>query len=111
MNKVLADMHVPSAVRRWGARLGLAIVVAIAIGYLPAQMVKRDPMAAKLDDQLAKLHGNADALAAHNAALVHEIHALENEVEAIEDRARTELGMVYPEEIVVRIQHVEATPP
>ena len=110
MNKVLADMNVPSAARRWGVRLGLAVVVAILIGYLPAQMVKRDPRAGKLADQLGKLRAEADTLAAHNAALVHEIHALETDVEAIEDRARTDLGMVYPDEVVVRVQHVEPGP-
>ena len=104
-------MHVPPAFRRWGARLGLALVVAIAIGYLPTQIVRRDPRAAKLDDQLAKLRAEADALTAHNAGLVHEIHALETEVGAIEDRARTDLGMVYPDEVVVRVQRASEDAP
>ena len=79
-------------------------MVAIGIGYLPAQLIKRDPRAVKLEEQLAKLRSEADELAARNAALVHEIHALENDVGAIEDRARSDLGMVYPDEIVVRVQ-------
>lgn len=103
MGKVLADMHVPPAARRWAARVGLALVVAVGIGYLPAQLIKRDPRAVKLDDQLARLRSEADELAARNAALAHEIHALETDVGAIEDRARTDLGMVYPGEIVVRV--------
>lgn len=32
---MLADMHEAPALRRWGVRLGLALVVAIAIGYVP----------------------------------------------------------------------------
>jgi cell division protein FtsB len=103
-------MHVPPAARRWAGRVGLALVVAIGIGYLPAQLIKRDPRAVKLDDQLAKLRNDADDLAAKNAALVHEIHALETEVGAIEDRARTDLGMVYPDEIVVRVQPAAEAP-
>ena len=33
--KVLADMHVPPALRRWAVRLALAFAVALAIAYAP----------------------------------------------------------------------------
>ena len=39
-------MHIPPAFRRWGARFGLAVLIAIAIGYVPGQVVRRDPRAA-----------------------------------------------------------------
>lgn len=110
MRKVLVDMHVPPAFRRWGARLLLALVVAVGIGYLPTQLIARDPRAVKLEEQLAKLSAEADAVAAHNAALAHEIHALETDVGAIEDRARADLGMVYPDELVVRVLRVTEDP-
>ncbi len=103
--KILADTHVAPAVRRWATRLGLAIVVAIAIGYLPGEALRRDPRAIKLEAQLHALEAEARELAAGNAALVREIEALRTDVGAIEDRARADLGMVYPDEVVLRVWH------
>ena len=103
----LADTHVAPALRRWGARLGLALVVAIAIGYLPGEVLRRDPRALKLETQLRQMDDDARDLAAGNAALAREIEALRSDVGAIEDRARADLGMVYPDEVVL---HVEGEP-
>ena len=97
-------MHVPPAIRRWSARFGLALVVAIAIGYLPGQVLKKDPRTVKLDAQLDELDAETKELAAKNAALLRDINALRNDVGAIEDRARADLGMVYPDEIVLRVK-------
>jgi cell division protein FtsB len=102
--KILADMHVAPAFRRWGTRLGLALVVAIAIGYLPGEALRRDPRTVKLETQLHQLDTEARDLAAGNAALVRDIEALRNDVGAIEDRARADLGMVYPDEVVLRVR-------
>jgi cell division protein FtsB len=107
--KVLADMHVAPAVRRWAVRIVLAIVVAVAIGYVPGGIVGRDPRALKLRAQLDALDTEARALAAGNAALARDIAALETDVHAIEDRARDDLGMVYPDELVVHVVR-EGTP-
>jgi outer membrane murein-binding lipoprotein Lpp len=96
-------MHVPPALRRWSARLGLAVVVAIAIGYVPGQVLRRDPRTTKLQAQLDELDVEARQLAAGNAALMREIRALRSSVGAIEDRARADLGMVYPDEVVMRV--------
>lgn len=96
-------MHVPPPLRRWTTRLGLAFVVAVAIGYLPGQVLKRDPRSTKLDRQLAEIATEAKALEAHNAALMRDIEALKSDVGAIEARARADLGMVYPDEIVLRV--------
>ena len=103
MRKV-ADMHVPPAVRRWATRLGLAIVVAIAIGYAPNEIAHRDPRAAKLEMQLDQLDTEARVLASSNAALLREVEALKTDVRAIEDHARTDLGMVYPDEVVLAVR-------
>ncbi|MFT3693683.1 MAG: septum formation initiator family protein [Kofleriaceae bacterium] len=100
----LADTKVAPALRRWLTRLGLAFVVAILIGYLPGEALRRDPRAVKLDGQLHQLDGEAKQLAADNASLVKEIEALRTDVGAIEDRARADLGMVYPDEIVLRVK-------
>lgn len=104
-------MHVPPAARRWTARAALAIVVAAVIGYVPAQVLRRDPRSAKLEAQISELDVEAKQLAARNAELVREIEALRNDVAAIENRARADLGMVYPDEIVLRVAPpTEVTP-
>lgn len=108
--KVLADMHVAPPLRRWIVRLGLAVVVAIAIGYLPAQLLRRDPRAEKLEAQLRAQQAEARELAAGNATLLREVQALRTDVGAIEDRARADLGMVYPDEIVLRVRRTEPSP-
>lgn len=101
--KTLADMHVAPALRRWATRFGLALVVAILIGYLPGEALRRDPRAVKLEGQVQQLDDEAKTLAAGNAALAREVEALRTDVGAIEDRARADLGMVYPDEIVLRV--------
>jgi hypothetical protein len=102
--KPLADMHVPPAIRRWSARCGLALIVAIAIGYLPGQVLRKDPRTVKLHSQLDELDTEAKQLAEQNAALLRDIEALKTDVGAIEDRARADLGMVYPDEVVLRVK-------
>jgi cell division protein FtsB len=97
-------MHEAPAFRRWVVRLGLALVVAVAIGYLPGGMLRRDPRALKLEAQLGALQTEARDLATGNAAIVRDVEALRSDVRAIEDRARGDLGLVYPGEIVLRIQ-------
>jgi len=96
-------MHVPPAIRRWSTRLGLAIVVAAVIGYVPAQILRPDPRMEKLRTQLDELDAEARSLVTGNATLARDIDALETDVGAIEDRARVDLGMVYPEELVLRV--------
>lgn len=104
MPKPLADMHVPPAIRRWSARVGLSLIVAIAIGYLPGQVLRKDPRTAKLNTQLDELDVEGRELATRNAALMRDIEALREDVGAIEDRARADLGMVYPDEVVLRVK-------
>jgi hypothetical protein len=104
-------MHIPPAFRRWGARLLLALGIAIAIGYVPGQVVGRDPRAVKLEAQLAELVAEAKEVAARNAALRREIAALRSDVGAIEARARADLGMAYPDEVVLRLQDGRQGPP
>ena len=84
-------------------RAGLAIVVAAVIGYVPGQVLREDPRTQKLEAQLGDLSTEAQHIAARNADLVREIEALRTDISAIEDRARADLGMVYPDEIVLRV--------
>lgn len=88
----------------------LAVLIAIAIGYLPGQVLRRDPRAAKLAAQLAQLVAEAREVAAQSAALRRDIAALRSDIGAIEDRARVDLGMVYPDEIVLRLPQEPAPP-
>ena len=104
--KVLADTHVAPPLRRWAARLGLAIVVAIAIGYAPGQLLDRDPRATKIEAQLEQERAKAASLITENAATLLEVQALRTSVRAIEDHAR-EQGMVYPDEIILRIRRTD----
>jgi|SRR6516225_9247272 cell division protein FtsB len=97
-------MHEAPAFRRWIVRLGLALVVAVGIGYLPGGMLRRDPQAIKLEAQLGALGTEAREVAAENAALARDIEALRTDVRAIEDRARADLGLVYPGELVLRVK-------
>jgi cell division protein FtsB len=108
---LLADTHVPPAVRRWSARLGLALVVAILLGYLPGLVLSRDPRTVKLEAQLSELAVEAEELTRQNARLIRAIEALRTDVSAIEDRARADLGMTYPDEIVLRVVPSEESAP
>lgn len=96
-------MYVRPAFRRWGVRLALAVGIAIAIGYVPGQVARRDPRAGRLEAQVEQLTAEAREVAARNAVLRREIAALRSDIGAIEDRARADLGMVYPDEIVLRL--------
>jgi cell division protein FtsB len=96
-------MHVGPAARRWVVRFALALVVAVAIGYIPAELVRRDPRAVKLSGELDRMAAEGRELAAGNAAIARDVSALRGDVSAIEARARADLGMVYPDEIVMRV--------
>ncbi len=97
-------MHVAPAFRRWALRLGLAIVVAVGIGYLPGGLLRRDPQAIKLEAELHGLDADARELAAGHAAIARDIEALRTDVHTIEERARADFGLVYPGEVVMRIK-------
>jgi cell division protein FtsB len=110
VRKIVADMYVRPAFRRWGVRFALAMAIAIAIGYVPAQVGRRDPRAGKLEVQIEQLAGETRELAARNQALRQEIAALRGDIGAIEDRARADLGMVYPDEVVLRLPPAPVAP-
>ena len=86
----------------------LALAIAVAIGYVPGKLLRPDPRVARLREEINQLDAEAGELAAANAKLVRDIEALLTDVGAIEDRARADLGMVYPDEIVL---HVEGATP
>jgi cell division protein FtsB len=99
--KVLADMHVPPALRRWAVRLALAFAVALAIAYAPGNS---ESQALHLRHQLEDTRRETRELEAANARMAAEVEALRTDAQAIEARARNELGMVFPGEIVLRLE-------
>jgi cell division protein FtsB len=96
-------MHVAPATRRWGTRLGLALAVAIAICYVPAQVLARDPRVPGLRRQVEEHEQQIEQVERHNLQMMREIQALRGDLVTIERRARADLGMVYPNELVVRL--------
>jgi cell division protein FtsB len=100
-HRVLADMHVPPALRRWSIRLVLALVVAGAIAWIPAG---DDERAQRLRRQLDAIRAEAATLRTRNIRMAAEVEALRTDPSAIEAHARDELGMVYPGEIVLRLE-------
>ncbi|HEY0483101.1 MAG TPA: septum formation initiator family protein [Kofleriaceae bacterium] len=110
MRKIVADMYVRPAFRRWGVRFALAIGIAIAIGYVPSQVARRDPRAGRLEAQIDQLTAEGREVAARNAELRRQIAALRSDIAAVEDHARADLGMVYPDELVLRLPQTPEAP-
>lgn len=104
MRKVLADMHVPPALRRWSTRAVIAAAIALAVAYVPWRIAGGGEKVEKLRGQLAHIREEAAALEADNATKEREIEALKTDPRAIEQYARDELGMVYPGELVMRVE-------
>jgi cell division protein FtsB len=90
----------------WRRRLGLSLAVAVVLGYLPYQLID-GPSArriAELRGQLERTRAAVAALRHENAAHRQRIQALRRDARAIEEIARSELGMVRPGDIVVRLR-------
>ena len=95
----------------WLRRLGIASLVAVALGWVPYQLYATSGLA-----RFLKLRGERDSLHAANVKLYDdnqrkraELDALsdgENAVSraAIERAARDELGLVKPGEIVFKLE-------
>jgi cell division protein FtsB len=103
VRRVLADMHVAPAWRRWATRAALAVAVAAAIAIAPTLIDRGDERADKLKLQLRDTEQKIRAVERENAALLDDINGLRDDVGAIERQARDELGMVYPGELVIQL--------
>lgn len=103
----------PRAWSIWIARFALAAAVAIGLAYLPYQLSggRSTRRIAQMRADLARMQAANAAARADNATLAHRIEALKNDPGAIEDIARTELGMVRPHEVVLRLVPAEAGAP
>lgn len=104
MRKVLADMHVPPVARRWAIRVAIVLGIALAIAYLPWRVGGGGEQAERLRGQLAHMKEEARALEEDNLRLERDLRALRTDPQVIETFARDELGMVYPGELVLRVE-------
>lgn len=96
-------MDASSVRRRWMVRVGLAGLVAAALAVIPAG-VKRGESTRKLESlsaQLDEARARRAEVAADNARIRAEIRGLRDDPRAIEERARRDLGMVFPGELVI----------
>lgn len=90
--------------RRWLGRLVLALVCAALLASLPSSQGGDDAATMALANELATVRARIVERQAANTRLRRDIAGLKNDPRAIEDAARDELGMVYPDELVVRIE-------
>jgi cell division protein FtsB len=92
-----------------------AVVVMVALGYIPYHLYARSGFARTLElrRDLRTLRARNAQLAAENERLAHEADALRTDPAALERVARTELGWVRPGEIIVDLTPApgEARPP
>lgn len=84
----------------------ISSAIAGALAYVPYKML--DPEGSRqletMRDELMRAHVEMTSLREQNAGLGSEIRALKEDPYAIEDIARHELGMVYPGELVIRVE-------
>jgi cell division protein FtsB len=102
VRKVLADMHVPPAWRRWLTRGGLAAVIAMLLANSD-RLWDDDDRVARLHQQIRTAETELRAVERANELARRQALALRRDPAAIEAVARDELGLVYPDELVLRL--------
>ena len=87
---------------RWLLRIGMALVLAIGIGYLPYRVYGPNGVSRvhRLERDLQQLEEANTSLEHKNQALRQQIRSLKHDRSYIEQVARDELGMVRPGDIV-----------
>jgi cell division protein FtsB len=102
-----------SAHSLWFRRLGIAAIVAVALGYLPYQLYSSSGL-----QRLFRLRAERDALHAANLKLYEANQRLRSELDALSDEpnglglsraaiermARDELNLVRPGEVVIQLE-------
>ncbi len=93
---------------RWATLVLAALLLAVQADLwlgrasLPAVMGLRS--------QLAAQQATNDAARARNARLTAEVNDLKEGLEMVEDKARGELGMLRPDEILVQVTQKQTAP-
>jgi cell division protein FtsB len=101
----LAQRFSTTTHRRWGMRLAFAFIVAAALSYVPYRLVGGDGATrlSEMESELARTRADSQRLDVENQRKLRAIEALKNDPGAVEDYARSELGMAYPHEVLVRV--------
>jgi len=84
----------------------MALGVAAALAYLPYRLID-GPDTRRNNTMRSELHRTHESIRkfrADNHALLLEIDALKRDSRAIERIARNDLGMVFPGELILRIE-------
>ena len=89
--------------RTWVGRASAAVVVMLALGYIPYHVYARSGLARTLvlRRDLKALRARNAQLAGENDRLARDAEALRSDPGAIERVARAELGWVRPGELIV----------
>lgn len=92
--------------RRWSGRIGLALLLAVGLAYLPYRLLDGTGVsdAPRLRAELSETLDEIDRVRRENLQLGRECEALRTDPTAIEDIARDEIGMVHPGEVVIRVE-------
>jgi cell division protein FtsB len=90
----------------WAARLGIALMLAVALGYLPYKLYLRSGLVqyVSLRGELVALTTRNEQLQASIRELRHELERMKEDPSAIERVARDELGMVRSGEVVFKVE-------
>ena len=90
-------------------RIVLASVLATGLAYFPYRLLDGSGArrASELRAQYERARAASQALKEENVQLRRQIAALENDQSALTDIARNELGLVFPDELIIRIEPIE----
>ena len=90
----------------------MAAALAISLAYVPYRLL--DPVGTRqvvvLRSELQDIRARRAELTAENAELRREIDGLRQDPSVIEDIAREDLGMVRPDEIIIRVEAEKGRP-
>jgi cell division protein FtsB len=92
--------------RGWWIRVALAASLAVALAFVPTGIRRSDAdrHLERLEAEVADTRLRIAELDEENRELRGEIRGLADDPRAIEDRARRDLGMVYPGELVIQLE-------
>lgn len=110
---VLETASMRRGTKTWLGRVGAAVLVTLALGYVPYHVYARSGLARTLQlrRELDGLRARNADLRVENERLGREAEALRNDPRAIERVARAELGWVRPGEIIVDLSRPRTTEP
>ena len=89
---------------RWPLRIFLAVIIAMIFTYLPYRVFSpRGERIQEMENELSDLELKAAMLRGENHRFQMEIEALKKSPQTIADIARDELGLIFSNEVVIRI--------